>query len=144
MRGRVLCISAQECEGDDRVARFAGLGEEFFFEFVGERHLAGGDLVTGGSDETELAAGESIAIGNADRRAEDAAGHGAEVVDVAQAALGIESGAGCVAGEVFESGLVFFGGAEDAGCGIAREVRAEYVEPGLGAVAKVCSGIWIG
>ena len=144
MRGRVLCISAQECEGDDRVAGFAGLGEEFFFEFVGQRHFAGGDLVVGGSDEAELTAGESIAIGDAHGRTEDAACHGAEGVDVAQAGFGIEGGTGCVVGEIFETGLVFFGGAENAGCGIAGEVGTILVEPDLGAAAKFGGGVWIG
>ena len=98
------------------------LGEELFFELVRERHFAGGDLVIGGSDEAELAAGEGITFRDADGRAEDAAGHWAEGVDVAETGLGIEGGAGCVIGEVFEAGVVLFGCSEDSSVEVAGEI----------------------
>jgi len=136
--------SAQEGEGDDGFAGIAGFGEEIFFEFVRGMHFAGGDLVFSGSDEAEFAAGECITVGDADGRAEDATGHGTEGVDVAEAGFGVESGAGYVIGEVLEAGLIGFGGAEDAGSGIAGEGGGVLVEPGFRAASDGLSGVGVG
>ena len=127
--------SAQEGKGDDGVTAISGLGDEVFFEIVRGMHLAGGDLVFCGSDEAEFTTGEAFAVRNTDRRAEDAAGHGTKSVDIAEAALGIKGGAGCVIGELFKAGLVLFGCAEDASGGIAGEVGGVLLQPGVGAVA---------
>ena len=81
--------------------------------------LAGGNGFLVCTDEAELAAGEGSATGivwfHADRRTEDAAGHGAEFVNIAEAGRGIECGAWGVVGEVFERRLIGFGCAKDAG-----------------------------
>lgn len=135
---------AEEGEGDDGLAGFAGLGEEFFFEFVRERHLAGGDLFVCCRDETEFATGEGIAFGDADWRPKDAAGHGAKGVDVAESGFGVEGWAWCVIGEVLEAGLVEFGGAEDAGCWISGEAGAVLLDPGAGTIAEHLSGAGVG
>lgn len=129
---RSLC-SVQKREGNEGLPSIAGLGEEIFFEFVGRVHFAGGDLVIGSSDETEFAAGEPIAFGDADGRAEDAAGHWTPSVDVAETGFGVEGGTGRIVGEVFEAGLIFFFCAEVAGDGVAGEIGGVLVEPGLRA-----------
>lgn len=107
-------------------------------------HLAGGDLILGGSDEAEFAAGEAFAVGHTDRGTEDAAGHWTPGVDIAEASFGIEGGTGCVVGEVFEAGLVFFRCAEDAGRGVAGEVGSVLLQPGGGALADGLGRLWIG
>jgi hypothetical protein len=136
--------SAQEGEGDDSLTGVAHLREELFFELVRERHLAGGDLVGAGSDEAELATGETFAAGDTDRRSEDAAGHGAECINIAEAGLGIEGGTGCVVGEVFEASLVFLGGAEDSGVEAAGEVGGVLGEPCTSPVADRFSSVGAG
>jgi hypothetical protein len=68
--------STKKREGDDGFAGLSGFFDQLFFKFVWKVHLTGGDLVVGGFDEAELAAGEGITFGYADGRAEDATGHG--------------------------------------------------------------------
>ena len=139
IRKRSMRSSAQQGEGDDGFAGVVHLGEELFFELVRERHFAGGDLVIGGSDEAELAAGEAITFRDADGRAKDAAGHWAEGVDVAETGVGIEGGAGCVIGEVFEAGVVLFGCSEDSSVEVAGEIWGVLGDPCTRAVAD-CLG----
>lgn len=114
--------SAQQGESDDCLSGVAGLGEDLFFEFMRRVHFAGGDLAVGSSDKAELTAGEAFTIGYADGWAKDTAGYRTPGVDVTETGLGVEGGTGCVVGEIFEVGLVFFGCAEDAGAGITGEV----------------------
>ena len=132
-------VSAQEGEGDDGFAGVSGFGDEVLFEFVREGHFAGSDLIGGGSDEAELAAGKGLAFGDSDGRAEDAAGHGAPGIDVAEACFRIEGGAGRVVGEVIEASLVFFGAAEDAGGGVAGEIGGVLIEPCMSTSADCVS-----
>lgn len=128
--------SAQESEGYDGFGVAAGLGEQFGFELVRDRHFAGGDFFVAGADEAELAATELIAIADADWWTEDAAGHGTPGINVAAASGGIEGGTGRFVGELFEFFLVGGGRAEEACLAIAREGRAVLVEPGLGATGE--------
>jgi len=114
------------------------LGEELIFDVVGDGHLAGGDLVGGGSDEAELAVAEDIGVLDAavdvDGRAEDAAGHGAAVVDVAESGGGVERGTGRLIGKTGEAGAARRRIIEEAGGEVAGEIRCECLDPGVGAL----------
>jgi len=132
--------SGEQSKGDYGFAGVGELGEEFRFQVVGEGHFAGGDFGFGGADEAEFAMGEGGLVVWAgvdlDGGAEDAAGDGAGGVDIAQAGGGVKDGAGGVVGEVFKAGLVGVRLAEDAGLGVAGEVGAVFLNPGLGAVLE--------
>lgn len=119
--------------------------EQAGFERVGDGHFAGGDLGFGGADEAQFAAAQHVGWfvalivggGHADGRTEDAAGHGAPGVDVAESCGGVEGGTRGFVGEVFESSVVGIGCAEEAGLGIAREVGEVFAEPGAGAEFEI-------
>jgi hypothetical protein len=136
--------STKKREGDDGFAGLSGFFDQLFFKFVWKVHLTGGDLVVGGFDEAELAAGEGITFGYADGRAEDATGHGSPCVDIAEAGVSIEGGASCVVGEVFEAGLIVFRCAEDSGCGVAGVIGGVLVDPGMSAGSNRFGFVWIG
>ena len=117
-----------EGEGDDGLAAEAGGffegGEEagFFVVGVGDE-FAGGDLFLGGAVEAEFADAESFS--GADGRAEDAAGHGAGFVELAESGGGVKDGAGLVVGEAGEGGLRGFVFVENSGAGIAGKIFGE-------------------
>ena len=102
-------------------------------EAFGERkagvEFGRGDLIGGGVDEAELTGGE-IALLGARGRPEGAAEDGAMAVECAGARGRVEDGAGLVVGEVVEEvrGLGVL--VEDAGDGVAREVRRDPIEGG--------------
>jgi hypothetical protein len=117
--------SAHKSPGDDGAAGAAGglfgFGGEGGFEGVGvEVNFAGGDLFGCCSVETKFADAEAFFCSQ--RRAENAAGHGAGGVEVAESGGGIEGRAGFVVGEVFEVGAVFV---EKAGARVAGEIWRE-------------------
>ena len=128
--------SFDECERNDGLVFRSDLIEEFGFERMRDRHLAGSDLLWRRSDEAEFAMAEafgSVFTYRPNRRAEDAAGHGTPLVDAATAGRGVERGAGGFVGEVFKAGLIGGGCAERAGLGIAGKVRTMFGEPGARA-----------
>lgn len=98
------------------------LGDEWVFEWgdLVERDGAAGDFFWGSVDEAELADGEAAFRRNG--QAEEPAGHGACVVEVAEAGFGVKDGTGVVVGEVFKAGV---GWVEDAGGGVAWKFRQE-------------------
>lgn len=98
---------------------------------MGRLHFAGGDLIFGGSDETEFAAAERVALAHAHGRTEDTAGHGTPRVQVAVPGGGIESGTGCVVGEILEGSLIVLGTADQSGFPVAREVPTILLDPCL-------------
>ncbi len=130
--------------------------QQGFFLFVGHLHFCCLDFFRGGGGEAEFADGEAffglcvfgeIAFGvifcvgfglAADGWAEDATGHGAEFVEFTEAVFGVECGAGGFVGEVFEGFLLRFAFAEDAGDGVAGEVRGKFLPIFIGAVANFC------
>jgi hypothetical protein len=143
-------MSANEREGDDGFASLTFLseiGDQGFFEFVGGLHFAGGDLLWRCADEAEFAMGEGGGAGacvHLHGRAEDAAGHGAGCIEVAEAGGGVERGAGGFVGEVFEAGLILIRLAESAGGGVAGKFATEFGDPLLGAEFNGCGSGWVG
>lgn len=136
-------FGVEEREGDEGFVGVAGCGEKFGFQFTRDGHCAGGDFVFCGAGEAEVTASQRLVVGDARGRAEDAAGHGAVGVDIAEAGDGIEGGTGRFIGEGFKAGLLFVGGAEDAGGAVAGKVGGVGGEPGLGAVFEGCRGLGI-
>ena len=140
-------FSVEQGKGYEGFAGVGDLFEETGFELVGKGHFAGGNLRLSGADEAEFAMGEGGLIVHAgidaNGRAEDAAGHRTCGVDVAEAAEGVEGGAGCVVGEVFKAGAVGIGLAEDAGFKVAGEVGRVGGDPvGCAAFERGCQG-WV-
>lgn len=103
------------------------------FQFVAiEVNLTGGDLVRCCAVEAQFA--DAKTAFDAQRRAEDAAGHRASGVEIAETGRRIESGARLVVGKVLEEiGLGFIQG---AGYRIARELRREARDRFFGAGAN--------
>ena len=66
---------------------------------------------------------------HADRRAEDSAGHGSPLINIAMAGHWVECGTGGLVGIVFESGALGIGFAETACSRIAGEGGAVLVKP---------------
>jgi len=94
--------------------------------------FAGGDLFGCCAVETEVADAEAVFCPQ--RRAEDAAGHGAGGVEVAESGGGIEGGAGFVVGEVLEvSGAIFV---EKAGARVAGKIGSEASDGLPGTLAE--------
>ena len=88
--------------------------------------------------------GRVFGIGvHANGRAEDAAGHGTPLVNVAKAGGGVERGTGCFIGVVFEAVTICLGVAETACLWIARKVSAVLADPCLGAAFKGGGEIWV-
>lgn len=118
-----------------------GVRGESGFEGVGvEVDFAGGDLFGCCSVEAEVANAEGFF--GAERRAEDAAGHGASRVEVAESGGRIEGGAGFVVGEVFKvNGTIFV---EKAGAGVAGKIGSEAVDGLAGAEAEGGGAFGIG
>ena len=101
-----------------------GFGDECVFQMLGVAlHFARGDLLFRGADEAEFADGDSLFCTN--RRAEDAARHGAMGVKVAGAGDGIERGTRFVVAVVFEGREGFRVVAKDAGGWVAWKVGSE-------------------
>jgi hypothetical protein len=111
-----------------------GFGSDAGLEVVGvEMNFAGCDLFLGCAVEAELAdaeAGIACIILSTKRRTEDAAGHGAGGIEVAESGGGIENGAGLVVGEVFELRVV-----DEAGVRVAGKKRSETSGRFTGALA---------
>jgi hypothetical protein len=115
----------------------AEVGEELRFQFVRDRHLAGGYFGLGCTCEAELTvaeggSGTGLSF-HANGRPEDAAGQGAKCVDVATAGGGVEGWTGGFVGKVFELLVLGFGLAEEAGFGIAGKIGCMFGDPGTGA-----------
>ncbi len=120
-----------------------GFGDERVFEVLGVAlHFACGDLFLGRADEAEFADANSLF--RADRRAEDAARHGAMSVQVAGAGGGVERRAGFVVTVVFEGGKGWFVVAENAGRMVAREVWGEAGKRVGNALAEAGGAFGIG
>jgi hypothetical protein len=128
------------------VGAVEGLIAGFFLCGDGGVEFAGGDLVGGGVDETELAGGEvnfAVVAFAAHWWAEGAAEDGAVFVEVASAGGEIEGGAWLVVGELFEEdgGFVVF--VEDAGGEVAGEPWVEAGE-GVGySCVDACGPLWV-
>ena len=136
-----------EAEGDDGLLVALGGGElpeERVFLLVRGEHFAGFDFFGLGLGEAEFADGEAAFFAGADGGTEDAAGHGAGGVEVAEAGFGFEGGAGGVVGVVLEGELVGFGGTEDAGGGVPGEGGEVFGEPGGGAGDDAGGAGWVG
>jgi len=114
-----------------------GFGGEGGFQIFGvEVEFAGCDLFFWCAVEAKLADAESVVavgIGGPQRRAENAAGHGARSVEVAEAGGGVEGGAGLVVGKVFEE--VFARLVENAGAWVAGKIGSEAFDGLMGALA---------
>jgi len=133
---RISENSAEQREGDDGFALRHHLVEQFGFEIERDLHFAGGNLRRICADKAELAMAEAfgaVVAGGANGRSEDAAGHGAPLVDIAAAGRGIESRTSCFVGKVVKAGPVGVGCTEEAGLRVAREFGAEIGEPGESA-----------
>jgi len=118
------------------------LVEQGLFFLVGDGHFGGGDLFSGGFGEAQFADGKALFPGrlrvgvnfsfrggiHLDGRAEDAAGHWASRVKVAEAGFWIERGTGSLVGEIFEGGLIVLACAEDAGLAVTWKDGAEFSE----------------
>jgi hypothetical protein len=138
--------SPQQRERNDGLVFRSDLVEEFGFELARDGHLAGGDLIRSCADEAELAVAETLGAVftcRANRRPEDAAGHGTPRVDVATAGGGVERGASGIVGKVFKTFLVGSRCAKNARLAIAGKVWAVIGEPGAGAELEVCGERWI-
>ncbi len=66
---------------------------------------------------------------HADGRTEDAAGHGAALVEIAAAGGGIEGRTGGLVGELFKTLTLGIGVAQQAGFGIAGKSEPVLVQP---------------
>ncbi len=64
------------------------------------RHFAGGDFLVCRALEAEFAYAETFLVSH--WRAEHAAGHGARVIKIAEAGVGVEHWAGFVVGKILE------------------------------------------
>ena len=136
-----------EAEGDDGLLVALGGGElpeERVFLLVRGEHFAGFDFFGLGVGEAEFADGEAAFFPGADGGTEDAAGHGAGGVEVAEAGFGFEGGTGGVVGVVLEGEIVGLGGTEDAGGGVAGEGGEVFGEPGGGAGYDACGAVGVG
>lgn len=118
--------------------------QQLFFQFVRHRHLTGRYLFLASTHETEFAATKSVAFANPYGRPEDAAGHRPPFVHIAETSRRVERGAGCIVGEVFETGLVGFGSAEETSDWVAREFRPVLGDPGTRASLEIAGKLRIG
>ena len=118
-------VSAEQGEGDDGLTLRLNFVEKLLLEVVGDRHLAGGDFGGGCAGEAQFAVTEGGGIAgfgvHANRRAEDAAGHGAPFIDIAETGGRVERGTWRLVGIVLKAGAVRIGFAETASFRIARE-----------------------
>ena len=153
MSGRRRCsrssrgVVGEQTESDDGLGVALGGGqllEERVFLLVRGEHFAGCDFLGFGVGEAEFADGEAAFFAGAYGGAEDAAGHWAGGVEVAEAGFGFEGGAGGVVGVVLEGEFVGLAGAEDAGFDIAGEVEAVFGEPCDGAGFDTGGAVGVG
>ena len=134
--------SLLECEGYHGFLGVVEFGQDFGFEVMRDGHLACFYNGLLGADEAELAMAErgrggGLACVHADRRAEDAAGHGAPGVNIAATCGRVKRGAGGFVGESLEAILVLICLAEAAGGKVAGKLGAILCDPGLGAALDV-------
>jgi len=125
---------SQESEGHEGLAAITQFFDDRILEFVWEGHFAGGDFGFGGAVKAKLAVAEGIAFTHADRRPEDAAGHGPPGVDIAQARAGIERRARGVIGEALKEPNLFVRLSQCAGREVAGKIGPILFEPGVGTV----------
>jgi len=97
--------------------------------------------------EAKLAVAEGAGVRDlgldANGWAEDAAGHGAPLVDIATAGGGVERGTRGGVGIELEAGALCVGFSETTGLRIAGKAGAMVIEPDAGSSLKVGSQIWI-
>ena len=98
----------QEREGDYGFAGISGFGYESAFQFMRNRHFAGGDLRFARAHEAELAAAQGIALTHTRGRSKHAAGHGPPVIDIAKTRCRVEGRTRCVVGKIFKASLLLF------------------------------------